>query len=147
MKSQLKYLVIAAVYVTENKAELSEKLKSLKGSWDVINIDGSLTKINNGYIKNDVFFSNEFIRLAYIKPLKHNSLDNRSAKQVDSMEAYIKYHLLINPFTYIADVSIFNENLEVGFDIETVSSEYGVPRRNIMVVCNEFKIPPYEKSR
>tara|TARA_R100000278_G_C5376151_1_gene130793 strand:- start:135 stop:578 length:444 start_codon:yes stop_codon:yes gene_type:complete len=147
MKSQLKYLVIAAVYVTENKAELSEKLKSLKGCWDVINIDGSLTKIKNGIVKDDVFYSDDFIRLAYIKPLKHNALDNRSAKQVDSMEAYIKYHLLINPYTYIADVSIFTEDLEVGFDIETISSEYGIHKRNIMVACTEFKIPPYEESR
>lgn len=133
--SNLKYLVIAAIYVTENKSELSEKLKALSGKWDVISIDGSLSKISNEYDKDDVFYSNDFIRLAYIKPLKNNKLDNRSPKQVDSMEAYIKYHLLIQPFTYIADVNIFNENLETGFDIESVSSEFGIPKRNIMLKC------------
>ena len=83
--SNLKYLVIAAIYVTENKSELSEKLKALSGKWDVISIDGSLSKISNEYDKDDVFYSNDFIRLAYIKPLKNNKLDNRSQKQVDSM--------------------------------------------------------------
>jgi hypothetical protein len=69
-----KFLIIAAVFVTENKSDLDPKLKNLPGKWDLINTDGSLSTINNPSENKD----EDIIKLAYIKPLKQNNLDNRT---------------------------------------------------------------------
>tara|TARA_R110000824_G_scaffold394044_1_gene593602 strand:+ start:221 stop:619 length:399 start_codon:yes stop_codon:yes gene_type:complete len=126
-----KFLLIAAVYVTENKSDLDPKLKSLPGDWELINTDGSLSNITNPYTEKD----DDIIKLAYIKSLKQNNLDNRTYKQVDSMEAYIKYHLLKNPGMYVCDVNLFYDELMVGFNIENLVAEMGVDRKNIMLKC------------
>lgn len=138
------HLIIAAVFVTENKSDLDPKLKNLPGKWDLINTDGSLSTINNSSKNKD----DDIIKLAYIKPLKQNNLDNRTFKQVDSMEAYIKYHILRHPSIYICDVSLFYNNLKVGFKIKNLSDEMGIDERSIMLFCEEeIKIPDYEKIR
>ena len=126
----IKYLVIASVQATKNKSELIEKINSLPGNWDIINLDGTLTSINNQSNKEE-FCSNDFIRLAYIKTVKNSEKDNRTYLQVDSMEVYIKYHILKNPNLYIADADNFS-NMSMGFDINNISQELGVSRKNIL---------------
>ena len=139
-----KFLIIAAVFVTENKSDLDPKLKNLPGKWDLINTDGSLSTINNPSENKD----DDILKLAYIKPLKQNNLDNRTFKQVDSMEAYIKYHILRHPSMYICDVSLFYDNLKVGFKIKNLSDEMGIDSKSIMLFCEEeIKIPDYEEVR
>jgi len=139
-----KHLIIAAVFVTENKSDLDPKLKNLPGKWDLINTDGSLSTVNNPSENKD----DDILKLAYIKPLKQNNLDNRTFKQVDSMEAYIKYHILRHPSMYICDVSLFYDNLKVGFKIKNLSDEMGIDSKSIMLFCEEeIKIPDYEKIR
>ena len=139
-----KFLIIAAVFVTENKSDLDPKLKNLPGKWDLINTDGSLSTVNNPSKNKD----EDIIKLAYIKPLKQNNLDNRTFKQVDSMEAYIKYKVLRNPGMYICDVSFFYNNLKVGFKIENLADEMGIDERSIMLFCDlETTIPDYEEIR
>ena len=138
------HLIIAAVFVTENKSDLDPKLKNLPGKWDLINTDGSLSTINNPSENKD----DDILKLAYIKPLKQNNLDNRTFKQVDSMEAYIKYHILRYPSIYICDVSLFYDNLKVGFKIKNLSDEMGIDSKSIMLFCEEeIKIPDYEEIR
>ena len=139
-----KFLLIAAVYVTENKSDLDPKLKNLPGKWDLINTDGSLSIVDNPSEKKD----EDIIKLAYIKPLKQNNLDNRTYKQVDSMEAYIKYFILKNPDIYICDVEFFYKDLKVGFKIGNLEEEMGIDKKSIMLFCDlETTIPNYEKNR
>ena len=139
-----KFLLIAAVYVTENKSDLDPKLKNLPGKWDLINTDGSLSTVDNPYKHED----EDIIKLAYIKPLKQNNLDNRTYKQVDSMEAYIKYFILKNPDIYICDVEFFYKDLKVGFKIGNLEDEMGIDKKSIMLFCDlETTIPDYEKVR
>jgi len=139
-----KFLIITAVFVTENKSDLDPKLRNLPGKWDLINTDGSLSTVNNPSEKKD----EDIIKLAYIKPLKQNNLDNRTYKQVDSMEAYIKYFILRNPDMYICDVSFFYEDLKTGFKIDNLAEEMGINKRSIMLFCDlETTIPDYEEIR
>ena len=139
-----KFLIIAAVYVTENKSDLDPKLKNLPGKWDLINTDGSLSTVDNPYKHED----EDIIKLAYIKPLKQNNLDNRTYKQVDSMEAYIKYFILKNPDIYICDVEFFYKDLKVGFKIGNLEDEMGIDKKSIMLFCDlETTIPDYEEIR
>ena len=126
----IKYLVIASVQATKNKSELSEKINSLPGNWDIINLDGTLTSIKNKP-NNEGISSKNIIRLAYIKTIKDSHKDNRTYLQVDSMETYIKYHILKNPSLYIADSNNFSE-MEMGFDIDNIVEELGVSKKNIL---------------
>ena len=132
------YLTISAIYLDETKSSLANQLEKLPGTWDVINLDGTLTTISNNYDKKDVFYNDSFIRIAYVKSLKHNKVDNRTYKQVDSMEAYIRYKLLKNPFLYICDVSIFTEHT-MGLDLKNLAKEIGIPNRNLMFKYDEPK--------
>ena len=139
-----KFLIIAAVFVTENKSDLDPKLRNLPGKWDLINTDGSLSIVDNPSEKKD----EDIIKLAYIKPLKQNNLDNRTYKQVDSMEAYIKYFILRNPDMYICDVSFFYNDLKTGFKIDNLAEEMGINKRSLMLFCDlETTIPDYEEIR
>ena len=126
----IKYLVIASVQATKNKSELIEKINSLPGNWDIINLDGTLTSIKNKP-NNEGISSKNIIRLAYIKTIKDSHKDNRTYLQVDSMETYIKYHILKNPSLYIADSNNFSE-MEMGFDIDNIVEELGVSKKNIL---------------
>ena len=126
----LKYLIIASIQATQNKQDLYDKLKSLSGSWDVINLDGTLTSIQNKNTDENIS-GKDIIKLAYIKTFKDNHKDNRTYLQVDSMEVYIKYHILKNPSIFIADANNFT-NLEMGFDIDNIVHELGVSKKNIM---------------
>ena len=132
------YLTIIAIYLDESKTSLADQLKQLPGTWDIINLDGTLTTISNNYDKKDVFYSKSFIRVAYVKSLKNNTVDNRTYKQVDSMEAYIRYKLLKNPFLYICDSNIFTE-YTMGVDLEDLAKEIGISNRNLMFKYNESK--------
>mgnify|MGYP003148095949 FL=1 len=139
-----KFLIIAAVFVTENKSDLDPKLRNLPGKWDLINTDGSLSIVDNPSEKKD----EDIIKLAYIKPLKQNNLDNRTYKQVDSMEAYIKYFILRNPDMYICDISFFYNDLKTGFKIDNLAEEMGINKRSLMLFCDlETTIPDYEEIR
>ena len=126
----MKCLIIASIQATKNKLELDEKIKSLPGTWDIINLDGTLTSVNNKSSDEDIC-GNNFIRLAYIKTVKDSEKDNRTYLQVDSMEVYIKYHILKNPKLYIADADCFSD-MKMGFDINNIVEEMGVSKKNIL---------------
>ena len=126
----MKYLIITSIQATKIKSELEELINSLPGKWDIINLDGTLRTISNKH-NNENFCNNYFTRLAYIKTAKDSHKDNRTYLQVDSMEVYIKYHILKNPFLYIADANNFSE-MEMGFDINSVVEELGVSKKNIL---------------
>jgi hypothetical protein len=125
-----KYLIIASVQATENKLELGNKIKKLPGEWDIINLDGTLTSISNNHY-NENISDKDIIKLAYVKSFKDSHKDNRTYLQVDSMEVYIKYHILKNPNIYVADANNFSD-MEMGFDIHNVVEEMGVSRDRIM---------------
>lgn len=125
-----KYLIIASVQATENKLELGNKIKNLPGKWDIINLDGTLTSISNNFY-NENISDKDIIKLAYVKSFKNFHKDNRTYLQVDSMEVYIKYHILKNPNIYIADASSFSD-MEMGFDIHNIVEELGVSKDRIM---------------
>jgi hypothetical protein len=126
----LKYLIIASIQATKNKSELDKKIKSLPGKWDIINLDGTLNSISNSH-NNEKYLSKNIIRLAYIKTLKDSHKDNRTYLQVDSMEVYIKYHILKNPNLYIADANSFTD-MNMDFDIDSIVEELGVSKKNIL---------------
>lgn len=126
----IKYLIIASIQSTKNKLELDDKIKTLPGSWDIIYPDGTLSSISNKST-NETFCRDSFTRLAYIKTVKDSEKDNRTYLQVDSMEVYIKYHILKNPNLYIADANNFSE-MEMGFDMDNIVEELGVSRKNIL---------------
>ena len=126
----MKYLIIASIQATKNKLELNDKIKTLPGSWDIIYPDGTLSSISNKST-NETFCRDNFTRLAYIKTVKDSEKDNRTYLQVDSMEVYIKYHILKNPNLYIADANNFSE-MEMGFDMDNIVEELGVSRKNIL---------------
>ena len=126
----MKYLIIASIQATQNKSELDEKIKNLPGNWDIINLDGTLTSVNNKKT-SETFCRESVTKLAYIKTVKDSEKDNRTYLQVDSMEVYIKYHILKNPDLYIADANCFSE-MEMGFDINNIVEELGVSKKNIM---------------
>ena len=125
-----KYLIIASVQATENKLELGNKIRNLPGKWDVINLDGTLTSISNNCY-NENISDKDIIKLAYVKSFKDSHKENRTYLQVDSMEVYIKYHILKNPNIYIADASSFSD-MEMGFDIHNIVEELGVSKDRIM---------------
>ena len=140
------YLTLAAIFLDDVKSRLASQLSKLPGKWDVINLDGTLTTISNKFDKDDCFYGDDFIRIAYVKSFKNNDVDNRTYKQVDSIEAYIRYKLLKNPFLYICDVNIFTD-YKMGFDLDSLAEEINVPKRNLIYRCeDEFKIPPYEQK-
>ena len=126
----MKYLIIASIQATKNKLELNDKIKTLPGSWDIIYPDGTLSSISNKST-NETFCRDSFTRLAYIKTVKDSEKDNRTYLQVDSMEVYIKYHILKNPDLYVADANNFSE-MEMGFDIDNIVEELGVSKKNIL---------------
>ena len=126
----MKYLIIASIQATKNKLELNDKIKTLPGSWDIIYPDGTLSSISNKST-NETFCRESFTRLAYIKTVKDSEKDNITYLQVDSMDVYIKYHILKNPNLYIADANNFSE-MEMGFDMDNIVEELGVSRKNIL---------------
>ena len=126
----MKYLIIASIQATKNKLEINDKIKTLPGSWDIIYPDGTLSSISNKST-NETFCRDSFTRLAYIKTVKDSEKDNRTYLQVDSMEVYIKYHILKNPDLYVADANNFSE-MEMGFDMDNIVEELGVSRKNIL---------------
>ena len=114
--STYKFLIIASIQATKIKTELENKLKQLPGKWDVLNLDGTLTSIENK--DTDESISNkDTIKLAYIKTIKDSHKDNRTYLQVDSMEVYIKYKLLKNPNLYVGDSNNFTD-YQMGFNIK-----------------------------
>ena len=126
----LKYLIIASIQDTKNKHELDEKVKELPGSWDIIYPDGTLITTNN--INTDEEICKDcYTRLAYVKTFENSEKDNRTYLQVDSMEVYIKYHILKNPKLFVADSKCFS-NMSMGFDINNIVEELGVSKKNIM---------------
>ena len=126
----MKYLIIASIQSTKNKLELNDKIKTLPGSWDIIYPDGTLSSISNKST-NETFCRDNFTRLAYIKTVKDSEKDNRTYLQVDSMEVYIKYHILKNPNLYVADADNFSD-MKMGFDINNIVEELGVSKKNIL---------------
>ena len=126
----LKYLIIASVQATKNKSDLDNIIKSLPGRWDIINLDGKLISVSNKPNHSGVCGKN-ITRLAYVKALKDCEKDNRTYLQVDSMEVYVKYHILKNPNLYIADANNFSE-MEMNFDIDNLVHELGVNKKNIL---------------
>ena len=130
------YLVINALYLDDSKTSLMDKMCTLNGKWDIINLDGSLTSISNHCFSYDEFYEDNFIRIAYVKSLKNNTVDNRTYKQVDSMEAYIRYKLLRNPSLIICDINIFTK-YTMGFDLENLAKEIGIPKKNLMYKYDE----------
>lgn len=126
----MKYLIIASIQATGDRRELDEKIDAMPGQWDIINLDGTLKSTNNNH-KNEDFCGESFIRLAYIKANKDSHRDNRTYLQVDSMEVYVKYHILKNPNLFIADAECFTE-YTMGFDINSIVEELGVSKKNIM---------------
>tara|TARA_R100001443_G_scaffold104862_1_gene113675 strand:+ start:9679 stop:10083 length:405 start_codon:yes stop_codon:yes gene_type:complete len=125
-----KYIAIACIQATENKLELINKFNSLPGDWDIINLDGTLRQVSNKHNNESICDSN-VTRLAYIKSFKNSHKDNRTYMQVDSMEVYVKYHILKNPNLYVACASVFSD-YEMGFDIKNFVEELGVDSKNIM---------------
>ena len=126
----MKYLIIASIQATKNKLELNDKIKTLPGSWNIIYPDGTLSSISNKST-NETFCRDSFTRLAYIKTVKDSEKDNRTYLQVDSMEVYIKYHILKNPNLYVADADNFSD-MKMGFDINNIVEELGVSKKNIL---------------
>tara|TARA_Y100000592_G_scaffold29763_1_gene47449 strand:- start:3297 stop:3701 length:405 start_codon:yes stop_codon:yes gene_type:complete len=126
----MKYLIIASIQSTKNKLELDDKIKNLPGSWDIIHPDGTLSSVSNKSTNKNLC-SKDIIKLAYIKTVKDSERDNRTYLQVDSMEVYIKYHILKNPKLYIADADCFSD-MKMGFDINNIVEEMGVSKKNIL---------------
>ena len=126
----MKYLIIDSIQATKTKLELNDKINSLPGSWDIIYPDGTLSSISNKST-NETFCRDSFTRLAYIKTVKDSEKDNRTYLQVDSMEVYIKYHILKNPNLYVADADNFSD-MKMGFDINNIVEELGVSKKNIL---------------
>jgi|TARA_R100000084_G_scaffold100157_1_gene54763 hypothetical protein len=126
----MEFLIVASIQATKNKLEVGEKIKSLPGKWDIINPDGTLTTVNNKSNDEEIC-KKHFTKLAYIKTVKDSERDNRTYLQVDSMETYIKYHILKKPSIYISDANNFS-NMEMGFDIQNIVEELGVPKKNIL---------------
>ena len=125
-----KYIAIACLQATDNKIDLIKQLKDLPGAWDVINLDGTLRRVDN--TKRNADICNEgLIKLAYIKPHKNNQKDNRTYLQVDSMEVYVKYHILKYAATYITCASLCYD-LQIGFNIDSFADELGVDKGNII---------------
>ena len=124
----LKYLIIASIQATKIKSELEEAINSLPGRWDIINLDGTLRTVNNKEANESLC---NITRLAYIKTIKDSHKDNRTYLQVDSMEVYIKYHILKNPNIYIANANNFLD-MEMGFNIDDIVEEFGVSKKNIL---------------
>jgi len=54
------------------------------------------------------------------------------------MEAYIRYKLLKNPSLMICDINIFTE-YTMGFDLENLAKEIGIPKKNLMYKYDESK--------
>ena len=126
----MNYLIIASIQSTKNKLEIDDKIKSLPGDWDIIYPDGTLSSVIN-QSTNEAICRKNITRLAYIKTVKDSEKDNRTYLQVDSMEVYIKYHILKNPNLYIADADNFSE-MKMGFDIDNIVKELGVSKKNIL---------------
>ena len=109
----------------------------MPGQWDIINLDGTLSTVNNKS-KDINICSDSYTRLAYIKSGKDSHRDNRTYKQVDSMEAYIRYKLLSNPSLLLCDISIFTK-YEMGFSLDNLAKEIGIPKKNLMYQYDESK--------
>lgn len=125
-----KFLIIASIQATKIKSELEDKLKNLPGKWDVLNLDGTLTSITNKDTDENILNEN-VIKLAYIKTIKDSHRDNRTFLQVDSMEVYIKYNLLKNPYLYVGNANNFT-NYEMAFNINDLNEELGISKKNIL---------------
>ena len=126
----MNYLIIASIQSTKNKLEIDDKIKSLPGDWDIIYPDGTLSSVIN-QSTNEAICRKNITRLAYIKTVKDSEKDNRTYLQVDSMEVYIKYHILKNPNLYIADADNFSE-MKMGFNMDNIVEELGVSKKNIL---------------
>ena len=126
----MNYLIIASIQSTKNKLEIDDKIKSLPGDWDIIYPDGTLSSVIN-QSTNEAICRKNITRLAYIKTVKDSEKDNRTYLQVDSMEVYIKYHILKNPSLYVADADSFSD-MKMGFDINNIVEEMGVSKKNIL---------------
>ena len=112
-----KFLIIASIQATP-------------GKWDVLNLDGTLTSITNKDTDENILNEN-VIKLAYIKTIKDSHRDNRTFLQVDSMEVYIKYNLLKNPYLYVGNANNFT-NYEMAFNINDLNEELGISKKNIL---------------
>jgi len=109
--------------LTEEGKELSKKdLSQLEGTFDLINLNGSLTKINNSKNKD------KSIKVCYVGGI---SGDTRTYKQMDSLEVYVLYHLLQDPYLFITNASTFGGN-ECSFDVGKWLKEIGVNKRHYL---------------
>lgn len=129
----IKLLIITSIQASNNRQELENKINNLPGQWDIINLDGTLSTVNNKP-KNIEICNNSYTRLAYIKSGKDSHRDNRTYQQVDSMEVYIKYKILKNPNIHIADANLFSD-YSMDFDIDSIVEELGVSKKNILYTC------------
>ena len=129
----IKLLIITSIQASNNRQELENKINNLPGQWDIINLDGTLSTVNNKS-KDINICSDSYTRLAYIKSGKDSHRDNRTYQQVDSMEVYIKYKILKNPNIHIADANLFSD-YSMDFDIDSIVEELGVSKKNILYTC------------
>ena len=42
-----KLLIITSIQASNNRQELEKKINNLPGQWDIINLDGTLSTVNN----------------------------------------------------------------------------------------------------
>jgi hypothetical protein len=129
--SPIKILEISSTLTEEGK-ELSKKiLKELKGAFDLINLNGSLIKIRNG--KNE----DDNIKLCYVGGVSNGDTlirrvnDTRTYKQMDALEVYVLYHLLQNPFLFIANSGSL-DGKNCAFNVETWLDEIGINKRHYL---------------
>ena len=116
--------------LTDCNKELSRSVvRKLRGNYDLLNLDGSITKIRNG-----INF-NEHRHICYVGGLKDGSMkDTRTYKQMDALEIYVMYHVLMNFSTYITDANLFSEK-SCMFDVEKWLKEIGVHKRHFLTEC------------
>ena len=43
----IKLLIITSIQASNNRQELENKINNLPGQWDIINLDGTLSTVNN----------------------------------------------------------------------------------------------------
>jgi len=61
----------------------------------------------------------------------NGKFDDRTYKQYDAMEIFIKYHILISPLVKIAGINQIEENNKIGFSISNWLKEIGINNKNI----------------
>ena len=116
--------------LTDCNKELSRSVvRKLRGNYDLLNLDGSITKIRNGMNFND------HVHICYVGGLENGEMkDTRTYKQMDALEVYVMYHILMNPSTFVTDANFFGEKSCI-FDVEAWLKEIGVHKRHFLTEC------------